>query len=172
MDCNPQLKKLILILLLLRLEVKCLSASQLNMVPITLNPHITRLEMRNTRVVRLDDSFQFYEALIDLDLSFNRITLILEKSFVSQVIKQSQTELIPAVECSWTGLVKMIFQAKLLHLYLDHNRIENLSGETLFGLESLEYLRLSHNRLYQLPANLTYHAPNIKTIGRDQITLL
>ena len=66
----------------------------------------------------------------------------------------------------------MIFQAKLLHLYLDHNSIENLSGETLFGLESLEYLRLSHNRLYQLPANLTFHAPNIKTIGRDQITLL
>ena len=84
----------ILILLLLRLEVKCLAASQLKMVPITLNPHITRLEMRNTRVERLDDSFQFYEALIDLDLGSNRINLILEKSFVSQVIKQSQTELI------------------------------------------------------------------------------
>ena len=47
---------------------------------------------------RLDDSFQFYEALIDLDLSFNRINLILEKSFVSQVIKHSQTELIRAVD--------------------------------------------------------------------------
>ena len=72
--------------------MKCLAASQLKMVPITLNPHITLLEMRNTKVVRLDDSFQFYEALIDLDLSFNRINLILDKSFVSQVIKQSQTE--------------------------------------------------------------------------------
>ena len=96
MDCTPQLKKLILILLFLRLEVKCLAASQLNMVPITLNPHITRMEMRNTRVARLDDSFQFYEALVDLDLSFNRITLILDKSFISQVIKQSQTELMQA----------------------------------------------------------------------------
>ena len=73
------------------------------MVPITLNPHITLLEMRNSRVVRLDDSFQFYEALIDLDLSFNRIALILDKSFISQVIKQSQTELIRA-ELDWTGL--------------------------------------------------------------------
>ena len=54
--------------------------------------------MRNTQVERLDDSFQFYEALIDLDLSFNRINLILEKSFVSQVIKHSQTELIRAVD--------------------------------------------------------------------------
>lgn len=89
---------LILILLLHRLEVKCLAASQLKMVPITLNPHITLLEMRNTQVERLDDSFQFYEALIDLDLSFNRINLILEKSFVSQVIKHSQTELIRAVD--------------------------------------------------------------------------
>ena len=86
----------ILILLLLRLEVKCLAATQLNMVPITLNPHIEALTMRNTEVVRLDDSFQFYEALLDLDLSFNRIRLILDKSFVSQVIKQSQTELIQA----------------------------------------------------------------------------
>ena len=59
----------------------------------------------------------------------------------------------------------MIFQAKLLHLYLDHNRIANLSGETLFGLESLEYLTLSHNSLTQLPANLSHHAPNIKTLG-------
>ena len=59
--------------------------------------------MRNSRVVRLDDSFQFYEALIDLDLSFNRIALILDKSFISQVIKQSQTELILA-ELAWTGL--------------------------------------------------------------------
>ena len=59
--------------------------------------------MRNSRVVRLDDSFQFYEALIDLDLSFNRIALILDKSFISQVIKQSQTELIRA-ELDWTGL--------------------------------------------------------------------
>ena len=67
------------------------------MVPITLNPHIEALTMRNTEVVRLDDSFQFYEALLDLDLSFNRIRLILDKSFVSQVIKQSQTELIQAV---------------------------------------------------------------------------
>ena len=90
----------ILILLLLRLEVKCMAASQLNMVPITLNPHITRMEMRNTRVARLDDSFQFYEALVDLDLSFNRITLILDKSFISQVIKQSQTELMQA-ELDW-----------------------------------------------------------------------
>ena len=54
-------------------------------------------------MVRLDDSFQFYEALIDLDLSFNRIALILDKSFISQVIKQSQTELILA-ELAWTGL--------------------------------------------------------------------
>ena len=67
--------------------MSCL-ASQLNMIPITLNPHITRLELRNTRVARLDDSFQFYEALTELDLSFNRINLILDKSFVSQVIKQ------------------------------------------------------------------------------------
>ena len=73
--------------MLLRLEVRCLAARQLDMVPITLNPHITLLEMRNSRVVRLDDSFQFYEALTDLDLSFNRINLILDKSFVSQVIK-------------------------------------------------------------------------------------
>ena len=68
--------------------------ADLDNVPNDLSPHITRLEMRNTLVERLDDSFQFYEALIDLDLGSNRINLILEKSFVSQVIKQSQTELI------------------------------------------------------------------------------
>ena len=108
MDCTPhssvkEVNSILIPLLLLRLEVRCLAARQLDMVPITLNPHITLLEMRNSRVVRLDDSFQFYEALIDLDLSFNRIALILDKSFISQVIKQSQTELIRA-ELAWTGL--------------------------------------------------------------------
>ena len=83
MDC---ILNLVNVIINVRLEVSCLT-SQLDMVPITLNPHITRLEMRNTEMVRLDDSFQFYEALTDLDLSFNRINLILDKSFVSQVIK-------------------------------------------------------------------------------------
>ena len=69
-------------------------------------------------------------------------------------------------------MVKLIFQAKLLRLTLDHNSIETLRGETLFGLESLQYLSLSHNSLTRLQANLTCHAPNIKTLGRARITLL
>ena len=36
------------------------------------------------RLTRIDDSFQFYEALVSLDLSHNLVSSILDKSFVSQ----------------------------------------------------------------------------------------
>ena len=66
-----------------RLGVSC-SAWPLDMVPITLNPHITSLSITNSRITTIDDSFQFYEALVSLNMSHNIITNILDKSFVSQ----------------------------------------------------------------------------------------
>lgn len=48
---------------------------------------------------------------------------------------------------------------------MDHNNIEKLSTETLFGLERLDHLQLSHNDLADLPQNFTFYCPNIKTLG-------
>ena len=55
-----------------------------DIIPITLNPHITQLSITHSKITRLDDSFQFYEALASLNLSYNSISSIKDKSFLSQ----------------------------------------------------------------------------------------
>ena len=49
---------------------------------------VTSVVLTNcVRLTRIDDSFQFYEALVTLDLSHNLVSSILDKSFVSQASK-------------------------------------------------------------------------------------
>ena len=60
--------------------------SKLELLPITLNPHITELLLRHTAVSTLDTgSLQFYEALTQLDLAHNRIHTVLPGAFHNQV---------------------------------------------------------------------------------------
>ena len=66
------------------LMVTCTSSS-LDIIPITLNPHITTLSMHNSQVKTIDDGFQFYEALVTLNLSNNQIQTIQDGAFISQV---------------------------------------------------------------------------------------
>ena len=58
-----------------------------------------------------------------------------------------------------------IFQTQLEILDLSHNNLGRLGVETLYGLESLLSLRLNHNSLTQLPANLTLHCPGLRHLG-------
>ena len=58
-----------------------------------------------------------------------------------------------------------IFQTQLEILDLSHNNLGRLGVETLYGLESLLSLRLNHNSLTQLPANLTRHCPGLRHLG-------
>ena len=62
------------------------TCSSLSILPITLNPHIASLSLHNSSVTALDDGLHFYEALINLNLSHNRITAVMDGAFTSQVI--------------------------------------------------------------------------------------
>ena len=66
------------------LKVTCSSPS-LSILPITLNPHITSLTFSDSQVQAVDDSLQFYEALLLLDLSNNQIRNIQDGAFTFQV---------------------------------------------------------------------------------------
>ena len=66
------------------LKVTCFSPS-LSILPITLNPHITSFTFSNSQVQAVDDSLQFYEALLLLDLSKNQIRSIQDGAFTFQV---------------------------------------------------------------------------------------
>ena len=67
------------------LMVTC-NTSELDKLPITLNPHITYLIIRNSQIEKVDDGFQFYEALVILDLSRNKIATVQDGAFISQVV--------------------------------------------------------------------------------------
>ena len=67
-----------------KLMVTC-NQTDLEMLPITLNPHITSLNWHNSRVHTVDDSLQFYEALLSLNISHNKINIIQDGAFSYQV---------------------------------------------------------------------------------------
>ena len=48
-------------------------AFKFSSIPMTLNPHIKKLFVRNTSLERLDATLQFYPNLEELDLSENKI---------------------------------------------------------------------------------------------------
>lgn len=120
--------------------VTCTSSS-LDIIPITLNPHITTLSMHNSQVKTIDDGFQFYEALVTLNLSNNQIQTIQDGAFISQM--------------------------QLVSLTLDHNRLSLLTAGTLSGLKSLYSLSVSHNLLEFLTTGWITSCPNLTKLNLD-----
>jgi hypothetical protein len=53
--------------------VTCPSASQLDVIPITLNPMIRTLVLQGNRIRTVDASFQFYGQLLAVDFSNNQV---------------------------------------------------------------------------------------------------
>ncbi|KAJ8942272.1 hypothetical protein NQ314_010105 [Rhamnusium bicolor] len=105
------------------LRTLCASAS-LEFVPIQLNPELHELDLSNNRIVHIHFSFPFYEKLVTLNLSNNRIKSIGNSNFNSQ--------------------------KNLTHLDLSNNQIENLTKDSLKGLKALVHLDLSNNSLEEI----------------------
>ncbi|XP_056645424.1 chondroadherin-like [Diorhabda sublineata] len=105
------------------LKTSCSSAS-LEFVPIQLNPELHELDLSNNRIVQIYFSFPFYEKLIYLNLSTNKIKTLGNSNFNSQI--------------------------NLTHLDLSSNQIENITKDTFKGLKSLTHLDLSRNNLKEL----------------------
>ncbi|KAJ8950260.1 hypothetical protein NQ318_021114 [Aromia moschata] len=105
------------------LKTSCASAS-LEFVPIQLNPELHELDISNNKIVQIHFSFPFYENLLNLNLSHNRIKTLGNSNFNSQ--------------------------KNLTRLDLSHNQIENLTRDSLKGLKALTYLDLSSNSLEEI----------------------
>ncbi len=100
--------------------------NMLNEVPITLNPSIERLILKQNRIKTVDAaSFQFYGFLKYLDCSYNQLVKIPPQVFVTQ--------------------------SKLVELHLSHNKLSNITDKTFYGLKSLTVLNLRNNYLEDLP---------------------
>ncbi|XP_077287647.1 uncharacterized protein LOC143912247 [Arctopsyche grandis] len=124
------------------LVVQCEENSRLDVLPITLNPSIQRLVIRNNKIKMIDSSIQFYGELYFLDLSYNHLVSVPMRSFDSQ--------------------------KKLQELHLNHNKISSMSNWTFQGLNSLTVLNLRGNFLEELNKGVFSVLPLLEELNLGQ----
>lgn len=123
------------------LVVQC-EKSKLDVLPITLNPSIQRLVLRNNKIKTIDSTFQFYGELQYVDLSSNHMVSIPTKSFDNQ--------------------------KKLQELHLNKNKISAVNNKTFQGLKSLTVLNLRENFLEELTKGLFAVLPQLEELNLGQ----
>lgn len=109
------------------LEASCIK-SNLEVMPMTLNPGLTKLILKYNNFHSVDASFNFYPELELVDLSSNSLVSIPDKSFSSQ--------------------------RRLRELRIEANKVSSLTPRTFSGLGRLEVLSLGHNLLDKLEARV------------------
>ncbi|KAK6632438.1 hypothetical protein RUM44_007480 [Polyplax serrata] len=127
------------------LVVSCKEAN-LDVIPITLNPSIQRLVLKNNRIKTVDAAFQFYGELQYVDLAYNHLVSIPVKSFEAQ--------------------------KKLVELHLNHNKISSITNLTFVGLKNLTVLSIRGNFLEELTTNLFSTVPKLQELdlGMNRIS--
>ncbi|XP_049822924.1 insulin-like growth factor-binding protein complex acid labile subunit isoform X2 [Aethina tumida] len=115
---------------------------KLDVIPITLNPAIQRLVLKNNKIKTVDAAFQFYRDLQYVDLSNNHLVNIPTKSFINQV--------------------------KLQELHLNKNKLSSINNNTFQGLKSLTVLNLRENFLEELPRGLFSILPKLEELNLGQ----
>ncbi|CAG9825173.1 unnamed protein product [Phaedon cochleariae] len=121
--------------------VQC-ERSKLDVIPITLNPAIQRLVLRNNKIKTVDAAFQFYRDLQYVDLSSNHLVNIPTKSF--------------------------LHQEKLQELHLNKNKLSSINNKTFQGLKSLTVLNLRENFLEELAKGLFSILPRLEELNLGQ----
>lgn len=121
--------------------VQC-ERSKLDVLPITLNPAIQRLILRNNKIKTVDAAFHFYRDLQYVDLSSNHLVSIPTESFVHQ--------------------------GKLQELHLNKNKLSAVDNKTFQGLINLTVLNMRENYLEELPQRLFSVLPKLEELNLGQ----
>ena len=148
------------------LHVSCVEAN-LDIVPITLNPSITRLNLRNNKIRALDTGFHFYHQLTHIDLSHNHLVKISPGSFgqqpnlVTLFLNNNRMAHLSNVTFG-TGLTSLTV------LSIRENFIETIEPATFAHTRSLEELDLGSNRLKVLNTSCFVGLGNLRTLRIDK----
>lgn len=121
--------------------------SNLEVVPIQLNPEIKTLKLNNNKIASVHLTFIFYTNLVELDLSENKIKSLGSKNFEFQInlikLNVSRNSIRDLHRDSFKGL------NNLAVLDLSENQIEEINDRMSFkDLHSLRELDLSRNNIY------------------------
>merc|ERR1712012_31723 len=127
-----------------QLQVTCFQ-TQLEVMPMTLNPSIKTLILKYNNFHSVDASFNFYPDLELVDLSSNQLVSIPDRSFSSQrrlkELRMQLNKISELTEKTWSGL------SRLEVLDLGHNLIDKLSSKVFKPLKHLKTLNLNQNRI-------------------------
>lgn len=126
------------------LVVTC-NETNLDVMPIVLNPSIRKLIMRKNKIKSIESSIQFYPDLEFLDLSENHLLKLFSKTFQ--------------------------YQKKLIELNLGQNKISHIESDTFQGLEMLQILNLRGNLIDELKDNAFSSLSNLEelNLGENRI---
>ena len=129
------------------LSVSCMN-SQLEVLPITLNPGIQRLQLQENKIRAVDAALGFYAHLQYVDLSSNQLISLPDRGFSQQ--------------------------KKLIELRLNNNKIFRLSNLTLEGLKTLNILSLRKNFIEEVSSNIFLGLKSIKELdlGQNRIRVI
>jgi len=177
------------------LEAACIK-SQLEVMPMTLNPSITKLILKYNNFHSVDASFNFYPELELVDLSSNELVSIPARSFSSQrklkELRIESNKISQLGEKTFSGLGKLevlnlahnlieklvnkVFRPlrKLKELDLRQNRLSEIEDRALIGLSQVRVLDLSDNLLETVPTTALSHLENLAEIklGRNNIKMV
>merc|ERR1740123_2402130 len=119
------------------LSVSC-AKSQLEVLPITLNPGIQRLQLQNNNIRAVDAALGFYAQLRYVDLSHNQLISLPDRGFIQQKklieLRLSNNKIFKVTNSTFDGLKTVTI------LSLRKNFLEELSGSAFSGLASVEEL--------------------------------
>merc|ERR1712209_77966 len=129
------------------LEASCIK-SNLEVMPMTLNPGLLKLILKYNQFHSVDASFNFYPELELVDLSSNQLVSIPDRSFSSQrrlkELRMQLNKISELTEKTWSGL------SRLEVLDLGHNLIDKLSSKVFKPLKHLKTLNLNQNRISEI----------------------
>ncbi|XP_076311680.1 uncharacterized protein LOC143225696 isoform X2 [Tachypleus tridentatus] len=123
------------------LRVLCRDAN-LDVVPITLNPEIRELILKNNHIKGIMASFSVYHNLRYLDISHNQLVRVGEYNFK--------------------------IHGHLEFLILSSNMISSIQNNSFVGLQHLKVLHLNENFLEDIPAKIFIHLRSLETLDMSQ----
>lgn len=143
-----------------KLETTCFK-TDLEVMPITLNPNIRSLTLKYNQFKTVDASISFYPSLITLDMSSNKIDTLPDKVFLAQKALEDLNLCDNNIKEVSDGV--FIGLQNLKRLNLRKNNIRTIT-KTFKMLKRLEFLDLSENVISSIGYTAFKNLVNLKVL--------
>ena len=146
------------------LSVSCAS-SELEVLPITLNPGIQRLQLQHNNIRAVDAALGFYAQLQYIDLSSNHLISLPDRGFSQQKklieLRLTNNKIFKVKKSTFDGLKTVTI------LSLRKNFLEELTGSVFASLTVVEELDVGQNRIKTIDSNAFAGLDHLRVLYLD-----